>query len=100
MHFSSSLSLLTNSCASRLVRPSSILSVDLTAGGGGQHQAPPALRPTSPDPYSPWALGLRRCRVMGCPALTPPPTWDRTMPLMLARLRAASPAKSFVDSQS
>lgn len=32
MYFSSSLSFLTNSCASLLVRPSSILSADLTAG--------------------------------------------------------------------
>lgn len=41
MHFSSSLSFLTNSCASLLVRPSSIRSADLTVGGygGGREEA-------------------------------------------------------------
>lgn len=63
MHFSSSLSLLTNSCASLLVRPSSILSVDRTAGEEGKSQALPALRPTSPGP--PLTLGSGPAQVQG-----------------------------------
>lgn len=69
--------------------------------GGGD-----SIRPCRPlnllplDLHSPWARGLRRCRVMGCSALVLPPTWDRKMPPMLPRLRAASPAKSLVDNQS
>lgn len=53
MYFSSSRSLLTNSCASLLGRPSSIRSADLTAGegGGGVSPAGPAL-----TAQSPWAL--------------------------------------------
>lgn len=41
MHFSNSLSFFTNSCASLLVRPSSIRSADLTVGGyaGGHVEA-------------------------------------------------------------
>lgn len=53
-----------------------------------------------PDAHSPWALGRHRCRVTGCPALAPPPTWGRATPLTPPRPRAASPAKSLVDSQS
>lgn len=36
----------------------------------------------------------------GCPALALPPTWGLATPPMLPRPRAASPAKSLVDSQS
>lgn len=48
MYFSSSRSLLTNSCASLLGRPSSIRSADLTAGGGGVSPPGPALAAQSP----------------------------------------------------
>lgn len=37
---------------------------------------------------------------MGCPGLMPPPTCGLAMPLTPPRPRAASPAKSLVDSQS
>lgn len=59
---------------------------------------PATLNPM--DSHSPWALGLRRCSVMGCPGLMPPPTCGLVMPLIPPRPRAASPAKSLVDSQS
>ena len=113
MYFSSSRSLLTNSCASLLGRPSSIRSADLTAGGGGASVSPagPALAaqspwalqeagPAPPEAHSPWARGRRRCRMTGWPALALPPTWGLATPLTLPRPRAASPAKSLVDSQS
>lgn len=64
MNFSSSLSLLTNSCASRLVRPSSIRSADLTVGRrAGAAQAPPALRPSAPG--SPLTLSSGPAQVQG-----------------------------------
>ena len=62
--------------------------------------APPRPAPPRPAAHSPWALGLRRCRVTGCPALALPPTRGLATPPTLPRPRAASPAKSLVDSQS
>ena len=44
--------------------------------------------------------GRRRCRVTGWLALALPPTWGLATPPTLPRPRAASPAKSLVDSQS
>ena len=72
MYFSSSLSLLTNSCASLLLRPSSILSADLTAGGWrgdgtGPGQRQPRLAPpsTPPPPRPSLTLGSGPAQVQG-----------------------------------
>lgn len=64
MYFSSSLSLLTNSCASLLLRPSSILSADLTAGGWWGDGTGPVSAPAGP------ALSLAPA-----PPLTHPGLW-------------------------
>jgi len=73
-------------------------SVTLGSAGGGASIGPAG--PAPPEAHSPWARGRRRCRVTGWLALALPPTWGLATPPTLPRPRAASPAKSLVDSQS
>lgn len=68
MLFSSSLSFLTNSCASLLVRPSNILSADFTAGRGrvGWGAVSPYLQPALfPHPGPALTLGSGPAQVQG-----------------------------------
>lgn len=65
MNFSNSLSLLTNSCASLLVRPSSILSADLTAGRRAGAASGPASPQNHRPPGPPLTLGSGPAQVQG-----------------------------------
>lgn len=68
-----------------------------TGPAQGAQRKPPFLAHVQ---YLPWARGRHKCRVTGCTALTLPPAGVLVTPVTVPRPRAASPAKSLVDSQS